>query len=320
MKKIISKWTAAALVSAMAVSGASALAFSDMADTENVVLTRKLGIASGYSDGTYRPNNSITRAEAVKMLVKAVGYEDEASGEVSASSGGIVAEVEGAKQFTDVDKKHWAYNYIQTGVADGIISGFGDGTFRPDDNVTVEQMLTMAVNMAGYEIYATAIGGYPSGYLTYANALEITDDLKVNDGDYKRNATRGEVLDCIANTLNVPICVISDWHIEWNGTKTPTLEVKDGEGRDFQSLLTNMFDIYEVDAAVSEVNNDSLALNIASAINFDNEHITKSKKVTVSLADNDKKNFEKGKKYKMYIKVNDSDKKDYELVCGFLND
>jgi hypothetical protein len=77
-------------------------------------------ITSGYTDGTFRPNAQITRAEAVKIVLKFLGAE---------------VELTTTYNFSDI-KNHWARDFIEMAVRLGIVSGYGDGTFRPDAPIT----------------------------------------------------------------------------------------------------------------------------------------------------------------------------------------
>lgn len=81
---------------------------------------------SGYPDGTFRPNNSITRAEFVSLANNAYSLEEKTS-----------------ISFQDVSSDHWAYDAIQTGVCAGYIKGDTNNTFRPDDKVTRAEAASM---------------------------------------------------------------------------------------------------------------------------------------------------------------------------------
>ncbi len=83
------------------------------------------GAMNGYPDGTFRPDNTITRAEFAAVLVKALGLEPQ---------NGIV--------FNDT-VNHWAKDYIATAAAYGIITGYDAQTFGPEDYITREQMAVM---------------------------------------------------------------------------------------------------------------------------------------------------------------------------------
>lgn len=85
----------------------------------------EFGILSGYSDGTFRPNNKITRAEFVKI---AESFE---------------ALMWGLSPYKDVDGGHWAFRYIVSSAAKGWINGYLDGTFRPDSYITRAEAVTI---------------------------------------------------------------------------------------------------------------------------------------------------------------------------------
>lgn len=75
------------------------------------------GIISGYEDGSFRPDNPITRAEFTKLIVSAFGIKA------------------GAKEFSDVDKTDWFYPYTSVAAGAEIINGY-DGFFNPHSNIT----------------------------------------------------------------------------------------------------------------------------------------------------------------------------------------
>jgi hypothetical protein len=83
------------------------------------------GVVSGYSDGTFRPQNSTTRGQLVKMVVLSQGWQ--------------LRRPERAT-FTDVRSGHTFYPYIEAAVSHGIISGYSDRTFRSDEYVTRAQV------------------------------------------------------------------------------------------------------------------------------------------------------------------------------------
>ena len=91
-----------------------------------------LGIVKGYEDGTFRPNQPVSRAEFVVLLSRI--HELEA----------------GEKSFPDVPKTHWAYDAIAAAGAAGWINGYEDGTFRPNESVTRIEAVKMINNMLGW--------------------------------------------------------------------------------------------------------------------------------------------------------------------------
>ncbi|MDD5914123.1 MAG: S-layer homology domain-containing protein [Oscillospiraceae bacterium] len=85
-------------------------------------LTR-MGIIEGFEDGTFRPNARITRAQFAKI---AVGFFE-------------TTKEDYAGFFTDVNIGAWYTEYVEAAAHVGLIEGFGDGTFRPDTNITRAQ-------------------------------------------------------------------------------------------------------------------------------------------------------------------------------------
>lgn len=86
-------------------------------------------VLSGYGDGTFRPNNSTTREEFVKIVVAAFGLMDEAA----------------ACDFTDVPADAWFAPYVASGAAAGVINGMGDGRFGVGSDVTRADIAVMLV-------------------------------------------------------------------------------------------------------------------------------------------------------------------------------
>ena len=86
----------------------------------------KAGWISGYSDGTFRPNGSVTRGAFCKMLNKALGLQTAA-----------------AISFSDVKAGNSYYAEIRKAVFAGYISGYSDGTFHPSQSITHQQAAVM---------------------------------------------------------------------------------------------------------------------------------------------------------------------------------
>jgi len=77
------------------------------------------GFVTGYPDGTFHPGECITRAEAARLLAAAIGLDKE----------------EGI-EFSDVEDSAWYAGYVQALKTAGVIDGYSDGTYRPDNLVT----------------------------------------------------------------------------------------------------------------------------------------------------------------------------------------
>ncbi len=84
----------------------------------------------------------------------------------------------------------------------GIINGRGDGTYAPDDNVTYEQVLKIAVVLLGYEPLALSKGGYPVGYMDVAESIGLTDEIEFKN---TAEATRYDIALIMEKAFSIPI-------------------------------------------------------------------------------------------------------------------
>ena len=100
-------------------------------------------VVGGYSDGTYKPGNNVTRAEMAKFVVNAFDIPILTTG----------------SQFPDVSSSHTFYSYIQTLNAHGIVGGYSDGTFKPDETLTRGQLTKFISNAMEYKGISTTSSG-----------------------------------------------------------------------------------------------------------------------------------------------------------------
>ena len=164
------------LISALAVglclgltglSTPGALAFSDVADStvsEAVEVLAGLDVVSGYSDGGYHPNDALTRAQFCKLAILMEGH------------GSQVTNSAYRTLFSDVPGSNWAAPYINLAYEEGLVAGYGDGTFGPDDAVTTGQAVTIALHLLGYT--NEEIGPFwPEDYMEKGAALGLLDGI-----------------------------------------------------------------------------------------------------------------------------------------------
>lgn len=143
------------------------------------------GIMQGDETGELNLDNTITRAEFVKMLVTAAE-----SRELDSLAGNAKT------AFRDVPVVHWAKKYIDKAAACGFVDGYGDGSFRPDNNVTHIQAVKIVLAACGID---TSITSYPYGYLTAAIDNGLLEGININpDSPIKR----GETARLIYNAYN----------------------------------------------------------------------------------------------------------------------
>ena len=185
-KKLISTALAAAVLLT-----STAFAYTDVPSTdagfEAISMISNLKLMEGFDDGSFRPDDVLTRSELAKIIVIAMDQYPK----------------DGETPFTDVPDDHWAAGWIYTAYVKGIINGCGDGTFRPDNPVTYEEGIKMIVCALGYEAKAQKMGGWPVGYLSLAAAERITAR---SGGKLFTPLTRRQFAILLYNSLEVEIC------------------------------------------------------------------------------------------------------------------
>jgi hypothetical protein len=150
----------------------------------------KKGAITGYPDKSFQPDATITRAEFAVVLVKALGLSGE------------------GKVFADT-AAHWAKEYIATAAAQGIILGYNDEEFGPDDLITREQMAIMIVKAAGLEAGSgetgftdkTDISPWAREWVLAAVSNDLMSGYPDNSFKPLNNASRAETVTVVFNAL-----------------------------------------------------------------------------------------------------------------------
>ena len=119
-----------------------------------------MGVLDGYGDGTFRPDTVLNRAQFCKMAV----YAMDGSSELGRYSTVTI--------FPDVKPSHWASSYINMAAKKGVISGFADGKFKPEQTVTAGQAVTILMRGLGYK--DENMGGvWPQSYMAEAGTCGL---------------------------------------------------------------------------------------------------------------------------------------------------
>ena len=146
----------------------------------------------GYADGTFRPDNNMSRAEAAAIFARLIS---EQKGE----------KISGKSNFNDVSKNEWYYDYIGYLSKYGIIKGYSDNTFRPDDNVSRAEFVAMTVrfnslfNEVKKDSYTVKYTDVATNYWAYSDVAYAKHAGWLNgyaDGSFKGDnaITRAEVV------------------------------------------------------------------------------------------------------------------------------
>lgn len=189
MKRLICLAAVCAMLLCGNASAHVAPSFSDVAKSaayhDAVIELTTIGVLSGYNDGTFRPDNTMTRAQFSAVVCRMLSAEEEAKAMTSSN-------------FSDVPSSYWAVGYIAKASSLGIINGYQDGTFRPDNTITYAQAVKMLTCAWGFSQQADALGGYPNGHLAIAKELGITAGIQ---SAANAPASRGTVAMLAYNTL-----------------------------------------------------------------------------------------------------------------------
>lgn len=158
------------------------------------------GIINGKEAGKFYPNDNVTRAEFITMIIKAfVGVDEDA-----------------VCEFTDLTADDWSYQYVATGYSKGIVNGLDDNSFGKNTNITREDMATILYralsftkavplidkvenNIPDFE----TISSYAQNSVLMLSEMGIVNGME--DGSFvpKKNATRAEAAVIINNAMGV---------------------------------------------------------------------------------------------------------------------
>ena len=208
MKKLLSYILGLFVI--LTISTQSAVAFfSDMNENhwayKQIKDLSEQSIVIGYPDGTFKPDDNVTRAEFASMAIKALGQEH--------------ANVIQPIKFVDIDSSYWAYDAIEKAVYFELISNDKDSElFRPEDPVSRAEAISIAVNSLTTEQISPQkahdvlekkykdINEIPDWFMVAAGKAEILDMIssipeRKDYMDYSRPATRAEVTAILNNMM-----------------------------------------------------------------------------------------------------------------------
>ena len=200
MKKVLSIVLSIAMVvclaptMAFAATTSAAQADAAYSDTEGkacegaVNVLSALGVVDGFTDGTYKPEQTVTRAQMAKLIVAALGVSEYATAKNSS--------------YTDMGSAQWAIPVVEYATNLGIINGVGNGKFAPNKTVTYEQVATMICRALGYTTASKEMNGtYPAVFVQKARALGILEN--VQGYALGTGANRGDCAIMLYNALDL---------------------------------------------------------------------------------------------------------------------
>lgn len=179
----------------LSMSAMASAAFTDSADikaTEAVDMLTALGVITGYEDGSFKPDGTVTRAEAAKMI-----FAIRNNGSINADSFKTAPTT-----FTDISG-HWAEGYIKYCQTMGIISGKSATIFDPNGSVKGTELAKMMLVTLGYDAEKAGIYGATWATTTLALASEngLLDDV---DSDLTAGLPRQYTAQMMYNAIQAP--------------------------------------------------------------------------------------------------------------------
>lgn len=185
MKKLISIILTASLLMSLALPvGAASLPADD--DIETILDVME--IMTYDAKGNFNESQYVTRAALAKILVTASQYK------------GAATATSRISPFADVMYTHWGAPYISVASKNKFMTGYSDGTFRPNNYIKYEEALSAMLRLLGYT-NADYTGAYPAGQIAKAADIGLSDEVYATQGN---PVIRSEMAKLVYNMLNTP--------------------------------------------------------------------------------------------------------------------
>ena len=221
MKKIISFLLTLSLL--LTCVPATVVAEVDEPSTAIEVI-QSLGYYQGDENGDLQLDKTITRAEYSVIICRLMDLN-----------------AAGVSEFTDVPASHWATGYVNAASQAGVIKGYGDGNFGPEDSVKYEEAVTMLIRALGYEPLTVSKGSWPQSHIKIASAYGLLNEV---DGTIGTAIDRESVAIMLYNALDVPVVEQTGF-----GTNVQYTIMKQTDDQDKVTVLTKL-NVYKVDGVI----------------------------------------------------------------------
>ncbi|WP_122790786.1 S-layer homology domain-containing protein [Intestinibacillus sp. Marseille-P6563] len=225
----------------MATAGAAYTDQADIQATEAVEMLSALGIMSGDGDGSFRPNDTITRAEACRMIYSIRTNSDDAS-----------AYADMQTTFTDVPADAWYAGYVKHCQAAGIVSGKSATIFDPNSNVTGVELALMCLRVIGYDPARADIGGSTWSTKTISLATEAGILKNVNT-TITADCPRQWAAQLMYNTIGANT-------VEWS-TDRDGYSDKNDNGGDLDTVGVKYLKLYTNVGTLTSINGQNLSIS-----------------------------------------------------------
>ncbi|MBE7045093.1 MAG: hypothetical protein E7397_06145 [Ruminococcaceae bacterium] len=191
MKRIVAAFLALTIGISMAFA-------APIPDVDNERFVRVLNVLDSLgilydvqSGGNFRPDDSISRGEAVSEIIKIAG---------------INVPQTGKKVFSDVAEDSEFFAAVSAAVEEKIIVGYTQDVFHPEKNAQSQEVVRMLLCAMGYYQQSEILGGYPQGYLNTASNIGLTKNISASG---TAEITRKDFAFLLYNALTLPLFTIT---------------------------------------------------------------------------------------------------------------
>ena len=254
---------------------AGAASYSDQADIKAstaVDMLSSLGVIQGYDDGSFKPNNTVTRAQMAKMIFTIMnGGNDNANAYASLPTA-----------FTDLPTAAWAQGYVRYLQNTGIIAGKSATKFAPNDTVTGLEAAKMVLVAAGYNAQKAGLTGaaWAQNTMKYGQLNNLFENV---DADLNAALPRQYAAQILYNALDMERVV---WSNDIEDFK-PATDVDDDKtigGKYMDLVKTDAAQLLSVEKTSGK---KTYEIELATAVKYGDGIHTKTKfdKVPTDVAD-----------------------------------
>lgn len=194
------------------------------------------GIITGYPDNSFKPDQTVTRAEMAKIIMVSAGFSDYIKNMTS-----VYEDMRG----------HWAESYVELANVLGFIKGISPTMYGPDNLIKFEEAYTMILRLLGYSD-ESLVGNWPSNYHEKAVALNLFENIDSTTGF----ASRRNISIMLYNALEKNMVTVKDnnsisltsrkliSNIGKKETKEITIKELSVDNFDYTDYLFNKWDVY----------------------------------------------------------------------------
>ena len=229
-----------------AASYVAGIAFVTVVLEQDEAYETHMAYMFGYTDGTFRPDNAITRAEAAALLVRTMVDDFHPTAPVPNIQG----------RFSDVPATEWFHRYVAWAYDADIIRGYPDGSFRPNNRVSREEVAAMVARLVD--------GGGTAGNMPFPDANQISPWARnYVYTAYREGWMRGDAGGLFRPTdslTRAEMVTIANRILDRDGTTAQSIQNVRDDIRTFSDVQAHMWFFFEV---VEASNSHRLTRNAA---------------------------------------------------------